>query len=131
VDSGDRTFDAIIAGTTWHWVDPAPGSRKAAELLRLDQVPTFGGHSQFPPAKLEELLTGIGAAIDTIGGDSRAVSGSASGDEAYCESFYQRADAVEVSIAGPQLSAAALSGDGDLEVSEWQRLAAIAQLRSK
>jgi SAM-dependent methyltransferase len=34
----------------------------------LDQLPTQGGHSQFPPAKLEEVLAGIGAAIDTMGG---------------------------------------------------------------
>ncbi|HEY5987734.1 MAG TPA: class I SAM-dependent methyltransferase, partial [Streptosporangiaceae bacterium] len=34
----------------------------------LDQLPTFGGHSQFPPTKLQELLAGIGAAIDTVGG---------------------------------------------------------------
>ena len=34
----------------------------------LDLVPTSGGHSQFPPAKLEELLAGIGAAIDAVGG---------------------------------------------------------------
>ena len=34
----------------------------------LDQLPTFGGHSRFPPAKLEELLAGIGAAIDAAGG---------------------------------------------------------------
>ncbi|MGH9061855.1 MAG: hypothetical protein ACRDZY_20430 [Acidimicrobiales bacterium] len=34
----------------------------------LDAVPTFGGHSQFPPGQLEELLQGIGAAIDAVGG---------------------------------------------------------------
>jgi SAM-dependent methyltransferase len=34
----------------------------------LDVVPTFGGHSRFPPAKLAELLAGIGAAIDAAGG---------------------------------------------------------------
>ena len=34
----------------------------------LDLVPTSGGHSQFPPAKLQELLAGIGAAIDAVGG---------------------------------------------------------------
>lgn len=34
----------------------------------LQQVPTFGGHNQFAQATLEELLTGIGAAIDVIGG---------------------------------------------------------------
>jgi len=34
----------------------------------LDQLPTGGHASQFPPAKLAELLAGIGAAIDTVGG---------------------------------------------------------------
>jgi SAM-dependent methyltransferase len=34
----------------------------------LDQVPTFGGHTQLPPARLEELLAGIGTAIDAAGG---------------------------------------------------------------
>ena len=34
----------------------------------LEQVPTFGGHSQIPPAKLAELLAGIGAAVDAMGG---------------------------------------------------------------
>jgi SAM-dependent methyltransferase len=34
----------------------------------LDQVPTSGGHSRFPPAKLEELLAGLAAVIDAVGG---------------------------------------------------------------
>ena len=34
----------------------------------LEQMPTFGGHGQIPPATLEELLAGIGAAIDAVGG---------------------------------------------------------------
>ena len=34
----------------------------------LELVPTFGGHSQIPPAQLAELLAGIGAAIDAVGG---------------------------------------------------------------
>jgi len=33
----------------------------------LDVVPTSGGHSQFPAGKLEELMAGIGAAIDAVG----------------------------------------------------------------
>lgn len=149
-DPAGRTFDAVVAGQTWHWVDPVAGAAKAAEALRpggrlavfwnagrpspelaeafptvyrrvlpdyplfgrvmpgaegyspllakamsgireagafgdpeewrfgwersytrdewLDQVPTSGGHSRFPPGKLEELLAGIGAAIDAVGG---------------------------------------------------------------
>jgi hypothetical protein len=34
----------------------------------LDQVPTFGGHSRVPPAKRQELLAGVGAAVDVVGG---------------------------------------------------------------
>jgi SAM-dependent methyltransferase len=33
-DPAGRRFDAVVAGMTWHWVDPAAGARKAAEVLR-------------------------------------------------------------------------------------------------
>jgi len=33
-ESAGRTFDAVIAGQTWHWVDPEAGAAKAAEVLR-------------------------------------------------------------------------------------------------
>ena len=38
----------------------------------LELVPTIGGHNRVPPAKLRELLTGIGAAIDAVGGSFTA-----------------------------------------------------------
>jgi len=34
----------------------------------LDELPTSGLHTQLPPATLQELLAGIGAAIDAVGG---------------------------------------------------------------
>ena len=34
----------------------------------LDTVPTLGGHSQFPPGVLADLLAGLGAAVDAAGG---------------------------------------------------------------
>jgi hypothetical protein len=34
----------------------------------LEQVPTFGGYSQIPPATQQEILVGTGAAIDALGG---------------------------------------------------------------
>jgi SAM-dependent methyltransferase len=150
-DPAGRTFDVVIAGQTWHWVDPVLGASKAADVLRpggrialfwnvmsfppdlaegfsfvyrrvlpgfpffqsgapagmasyaplfdkaidgirqtgafdepeqwyfdwerpytrdewLEQVPTFGGHSQIPPEKLAELLAEIGDVIDAAGG---------------------------------------------------------------
>jgi SAM-dependent methyltransferase len=33
-DSAGRTFDAVVAGQSWHWVDPVAGGAKAAEVLR-------------------------------------------------------------------------------------------------
>lgn len=37
----------------------------------LELVPTLGGHGQIPPAALAELLAGLGAAIDAVGGTFR------------------------------------------------------------
>jgi SAM-dependent methyltransferase len=150
-DPAGRTFDTVVAGQAWHWVDPVAGAAKAARALRpggrlavfwnafqlpsglgeafaavyrrvmpdspifhrplpgadgysmlcdkasdgmrqakafgapeewrfdwdrhytrdewLEQVPTFGLHSQIPPDEQQEILSGIGAAIDAVGGD--------------------------------------------------------------
>ena len=152
-ESAGRAFDAVIAGTAWHWVDPVAGAAKAAQVLRpggrlapfhhvfqsppevmealakvyrrvvpdspfnlssqltrsaldayqplfakiadgirevggfsdpeqwrfdweqsytrdawLDQMPTHGALTQLPPDKLAEVLEGVGAAIDAMGG---------------------------------------------------------------
>jgi SAM-dependent methyltransferase len=150
-DPAGRIFDVVIAGQAWHWIDPAFGAAKVAQLLRpggrialfwnvmsfppdfgegfsavyrrvlpelpffqkgspggaasyaplldnatggirqsemfgeperwqfdwerpytrdewLEQVPTFGGHSQIPEEKLAGLLAGIGEVVDAAGG---------------------------------------------------------------
>jgi SAM-dependent methyltransferase len=151
-DSAGRTFDAVVAGQSWHWVDPVAGAAKAARVLRpggrlaafwhvfeppqdvaeavgavyrrvvpdspfssqarpqqadrnatlftskaadgmrqaggfgdpeqyrydwertytrdewLDQLASSGAVTQLPPDKLAEVLEGVGAALDTIGG---------------------------------------------------------------
>jgi SAM-dependent methyltransferase len=33
-DPAGRHFDAVVAGTAWHWVDPVAGAAKAAGVLR-------------------------------------------------------------------------------------------------
>lgn len=33
-DPAGRTFDAVVAGQTWHWIAPVPGAAKAAGVLR-------------------------------------------------------------------------------------------------
>jgi SAM-dependent methyltransferase len=150
-DPAGRRFDAVVAGTAWHWVDPVAGAAKAAQALRpggrlapfwhvfqlppevaeafaavyrrvapdspftmstaksaldgyqllfakaadgirevggfsepeqwrfdeersytrdewLDQLPTSGALTRLPADRLAEVLAGVGAAIDAIGG---------------------------------------------------------------
>jgi len=33
-DARGRLFDLLVAGQSWHWVDPVAGARRAAEVLR-------------------------------------------------------------------------------------------------
>jgi SAM-dependent methyltransferase len=33
-DARGRRFDAVVAGTAWHWVDPVAGAAKAIEVLK-------------------------------------------------------------------------------------------------
>ena len=45
-----RTFDAVIGGTAWHWVDPVAGTAKAAQVLRPGgRLAPFWHVFQLPP----------------------------------------------------------------------------------
>lgn len=33
-DAGRRSFDVVVAASSWHWIDPAVGWRRARDLLR-------------------------------------------------------------------------------------------------
>ena len=49
-DPADRTFDAVVAGQTWHWVDPVAGAAAAARVLRPGgRLALFWNSSQTPP----------------------------------------------------------------------------------
>lgn len=53
-DPAGRTFDAVVAGQTWHWVDPVAGAAKAAAVLRPGgRLALFWNVFQFPPALAE------------------------------------------------------------------------------
>lgn len=51
-----RTFDTVIAATTWHWVDPTAGPAKAAQVLRPGgQLAVFGHAFQLPTDVVDAL----------------------------------------------------------------------------
>ncbi|MFD8812756.1 class I SAM-dependent methyltransferase [Streptomyces sp. NPDC059627] len=49
-----RTFDAVIATQSWHWVDPAAGAVKAAHVLRPEGRLAIFGHVYEPPTEVAE-----------------------------------------------------------------------------
>jgi SAM-dependent methyltransferase len=52
--SADRTFDAVVAAQSWHWVDPVAGAAKAAHVLRPGGRLAVFGHVYEPPAEVAE-----------------------------------------------------------------------------
>jgi SAM-dependent methyltransferase len=53
-DAAGREFDAVIAGTAWHWVDPVAGAAKAARVLRPGgRLAAFHHVFSLPPAVAE------------------------------------------------------------------------------
>jgi SAM-dependent methyltransferase len=56
-EPADRTFDAVIAGTAWHWVDPIAGAAKAAKVLRPGgRLAPFHHVFQTPPEVMDAII---------------------------------------------------------------------------
>jgi SAM-dependent methyltransferase len=51
-DPRGRTFDAVIAGQSWHWVDPLLGASKGAQVLRPGGRISLFWHVFQPPAEV-------------------------------------------------------------------------------
>jgi SAM-dependent methyltransferase len=62
-----RRFDAVIAGTAWHWVDPVAGAAKAARVLRPGGLLAPFWHVPQPPPEVSEALA---AAYERVVPDS-------------------------------------------------------------
>jgi SAM-dependent methyltransferase len=62
-DSAGRTFDAVISGTTWHWIDPPVGALRVAQVLRPGGLFAAFWNVQHPPP---ELATPFAAAYQRI-----------------------------------------------------------------
>lgn len=58
-DPAGRTFDSVIAGQSWHWVDPDAGAAKAAQVLRPGGRLAVFGHVFEPP---DEIAAAFAAA---------------------------------------------------------------------
>lgn len=55
-DPAGRDFDAVVAGTAWHWVDPVAGPAKAAQVLRPGGLLAPFNHVFQPPPEVAGAL---------------------------------------------------------------------------
>ncbi|GAA2161524.1 class I SAM-dependent methyltransferase [Actinomadura napierensis] len=58
-DPAGRTFDAAVAGTAWHWVDPVAGAAKAAQVLRPAGRLAVFWHAFELPAEVTEAFAAV------------------------------------------------------------------------
>jgi SAM-dependent methyltransferase len=58
-EPGGRSFDAVVSGQAWHWVDPVAGAAKAAGVLRPGGLVALFWHVYEPPASVSEALAEV------------------------------------------------------------------------
>ncbi|OBA58471.1 methyltransferase type 11 [Mycobacterium sp. 1100029.7] len=58
-DAAGRTFDAVVAGQAWHWVDPVLGATKAARLLRPQGLLALYWHVFDPPSEIADAFEDV------------------------------------------------------------------------
>ncbi|GIJ49721.1 hypothetical protein Val02_66070 [Virgisporangium aliadipatigenens] len=58
-DARGRTFDAVVAGQTWHWVDPVAGAAKARSVLRPGGLLALFWNVLQPPEELAEATVAL------------------------------------------------------------------------
>jgi SAM-dependent methyltransferase len=89
-----RQFDAVVAGTAWHWVDPVAGAAKAAQVLRPGgRLAPFHHVFQTPP----ELAGALARAYREVAPDSpfnRSSESSRSAVNLYQPLFAKIADGI-------------------------------------
>jgi SAM-dependent methyltransferase len=55
-DARGRSFDAVVAGQAWHWVDPVLGAEKAAQVLRPHGLLALYWHVFDPPGHVADAF---------------------------------------------------------------------------
>jgi SAM-dependent methyltransferase len=90
-DPAGRTFDAVISGQAWHWVQPVTGARKAAEVLRpCGRLTVFWNFEQ-PRPEVAEVLSEV---YRRVAPDSLAARRWAAGSTKYSTVLTTAADAM-------------------------------------
>ena len=58
-EAAGRTFDMVVCGESWHWVDPVAGAAKAAEVLRPGGRLVVFWITGRPPERLNDVFAEV------------------------------------------------------------------------
>ncbi|GID91461.1 methyltransferase type 11 [Amorphoplanes digitatis] len=64
-DSAGRTFDGVVAGQTWHWVDPVAGAAKSGNVLHPGGRLALFWNAVVPKPELAAEFANVFASLDT------------------------------------------------------------------
>ncbi|MBF6348547.1 class I SAM-dependent methyltransferase [Nocardia flavorosea] len=93
-DPAGRTFDAVVAGQAWHWVDPVTGPAKAAQVLRPGGRIAVFGHAFDAPTEVTRALAAAYAQVAPDSPFTRTAAQEKSALETYREMFAAAADGI-------------------------------------
>lgn len=58
-DAAGRSFDAVVSGQAWHWIEPVAGAAKAAEVLRPSGLLAPFWNLGQPPPEVAEAFSAV------------------------------------------------------------------------
>ncbi|OIJ66395.1 methyltransferase type 11 [Streptomyces mangrovisoli] len=77
-DPAGRTFDAVVSGQAWHWIDPVEGAVQAARVLRPGGLlALFWNVPELPVEVMEAFAAVFERVVPDSPFDFRALSGGA------------------------------------------------------
>jgi SAM-dependent methyltransferase len=89
-EAAGREFDAVVAGMTWHWVDPVAGAARAADVLRPGGRLALFWNAFEPPPGLGEAFAAVHRRVLPPG--SPLGQGGAPGLDRYAAAMCGRAE---------------------------------------
>ena len=96
-DPAGRRFDAVVAGTAWHWVDPALGAAKAASVLRPGGRIALFWHTFEMPQPIAQPLAEVYHRV--VSGSPISFNPSLQGVKLYQPGFTKAAEGIEATTA--------------------------------
>jgi SAM-dependent methyltransferase len=115
-DPRGRSFDAVVAGQAWHWVDPVRGAAKAAQVLRPHGLLALYWHVFDPPIQVADAFDDV---MERVAPDAPLWNRSTDSNDAGNPAFDLQQGNLQRAVDG--IRTAGRFGEPEQWRFEWQR----------